>query len=169
MSHNGHLFFLQGTKTVAYETGKNLRISAPDSALLVAAAGSNILGCDIAFSELFDADQIAHRLRLLGGQPEHRAPPRTCVINTGSSPRLWSGFFSDDQLMGRSGGDIRCSISSASVISFSHSSRPTSRTPRGIPICLSTLRVFEGWGQSGLRFRHGGLIVSARGSVSERF
>ncbi|WP_327151418.1 threonine synthase [Nocardia sp. NBC_01329] len=72
-SHNWHPFFLQGTKTVAYEMWEDLGFSAPDNVVLVAGAGSNILGCDIAFSELLAAGQIEHRPRLLVGQPEHWA------------------------------------------------------------------------------------------------
>ncbi|WP_240772172.1 pyridoxal-phosphate dependent enzyme [Nocardia sp. CS682] len=72
-SHNWHPFFLQGTKTVAYEMWEDLGFQAPDNVVLVAGAGSNVLGCDIAFSELLAAGQIAHRPRLFVGQPEHWA------------------------------------------------------------------------------------------------
>ncbi|OPC77067.1 pyridoxal-5'-phosphate-dependent protein subunit beta [Embleya scabrispora] len=72
-SHNWHPFFLQGIKTVAYEIWEDLGFAAPDNVVLVAGAGSNILGCDIAFGELLDAGRIEHRPRLLVGQPEHWA------------------------------------------------------------------------------------------------
>ncbi|MGV9770567.1 threonine synthase [Streptosporangium sp. NPDC003464] len=72
-SHNWHPFFLQGTKTIAYEMWESLGFRAPDNIVLVAGAGSNILGCDIAFSELLEARQIDRRPRLLVGQPEHWA------------------------------------------------------------------------------------------------
>ena len=72
-SHNWHPFFLQGTKTIAYEMWESLWFTAPDNVVLVAGAGSNILGCDIAFSELLAAGQIDRRPRLLVGQPEHWA------------------------------------------------------------------------------------------------
>lgn len=72
-SHNWHPFFLQGTKTIAYEMWESLEFTAPDNVVLVAGAGSNILGCDIAFGELLAADQIDRRPRLLIGQPEHWA------------------------------------------------------------------------------------------------
>ncbi|MFF0151755.1 hypothetical protein [Micromonospora sp. NPDC005203] len=39
--------------------------------MLVAGAGSQILGCDIAFSELLAAGQIDRLPRRLVGQPEH--------------------------------------------------------------------------------------------------
>lgn len=72
-SHNWHPFFLQGTKTIAYEMWEQLDFTAPDNVVMVAGAGSNILGCDIAFRELLDAGQIDRLPRLLIGQPEHWA------------------------------------------------------------------------------------------------
>ena len=65
--------FLQGTKTIAYEIWEGLGFSAPDNVVLVAGAGSEILGCDLAFSELLAAGQIDRLPRLLVGQPEHWA------------------------------------------------------------------------------------------------
>lgn len=72
-SHNWHPMFLQGTKTLAYELWEMLGFRAPDNVVLVAGAGSMILGCDLAFTELLAARQIEHRPRLLVGQPEHWA------------------------------------------------------------------------------------------------
>jgi len=72
-SHNWHPMFLQGTKTIAYEMWEMLGFTAPDNVVLVAGAGSNILGCDIAFSELLEARQVQRLPRLLVGQPEHWA------------------------------------------------------------------------------------------------
>lgn len=72
-SHNWHPMFLQGTKTLAYELWEMLGFRAPDNVVLVAGAGSVILGCDLAFTELLAAGQIGHRPRLLVGQPEHWA------------------------------------------------------------------------------------------------
>ncbi|BCY08605.1 pyridoxal-phosphate dependent enzyme [Actinoplanes sp. L3-i22] len=72
-SHNWHPMFLQGTKTIAYEIWESLGFTAPDNVVLVAGAGSQILGCDIAFAELLAAGQIDRLPRLLVGQPEHWA------------------------------------------------------------------------------------------------
>lgn len=72
-SHNWHPMFLQGTKTIAYEMWESLGFRAPDNVVLVAGAGSQILGCDIAFNELLAAGQIDRLPRLLVGQPEHWA------------------------------------------------------------------------------------------------
>ena len=72
-SHNWHPMFVQGTKTIAYEIWEGLGFTAPDNVVLVAGAGSQILGCDIAFGELLAAGQIDRLPRLLVGQPEHWA------------------------------------------------------------------------------------------------
>jgi threonine synthase len=72
-SHNWHPMFLQGIKTVAYELWEGLGFEAPDNVVLVAGAGSLVLGCDIAFQELLVAGQIERLPRLLVGQPEQWA------------------------------------------------------------------------------------------------
>jgi threonine synthase len=72
-SHNWHPMFVQGTKTIAYEVWEGLGFTAPDNIVLVAGAGSQILGCDLAFHELLAAGQIDRLPRLLVGQPEHWA------------------------------------------------------------------------------------------------
>ncbi|MFF6873225.1 pyridoxal-phosphate dependent enzyme [Streptomyces sp. NPDC007910] len=72
-SHNWHPMFLQGTKTVAYEMWETLGFTAPDNVVLVAGAGSNVIGCDLAFGELLGAGQIDRRPRLFVGQPDHWA------------------------------------------------------------------------------------------------
>ncbi|MGW2473273.1 threonine synthase [Streptomyces sp. NPDC001665] len=72
-SHNWHPMFIQGTKTVAYEMWESLGFTAPDNVVLVAGAGSNVIGCDLAFGELLAAGQIDRLPRLFVGQPEHWA------------------------------------------------------------------------------------------------
>ncbi len=72
-SHNWHPFFLQGVKTIAYEIWETLGFAVPDNIVLVAGAGSIVLACDIAFTELLSAGVIDRRPRLLVGQPEHWA------------------------------------------------------------------------------------------------
>ena len=72
-SHNWQPMFLQGIKTIAYELWEALEFRAPDNVVLVAGAGSLILGCDLAFRELMEAGQISRLPRLLVGQPEQWA------------------------------------------------------------------------------------------------
>ncbi|MFC0627592.1 pyridoxal-phosphate dependent enzyme [Kribbella deserti] len=73
-SHNWHPFFLQGTKTLAYELWEDLGFRAPDAVVTVAGAGSIVLGCDLGFSELLAAGHIPRLPRLLVAQPEACAP-----------------------------------------------------------------------------------------------
>jgi threonine synthase len=73
-SHNWHPFFLQGTKTLAYELWEDLGFQAPDNVIMPCGAGSNVLGCGIGFSELLRAGQIEAMPRLFAAQPAHCAP-----------------------------------------------------------------------------------------------
>ncbi|WP_228974590.1 pyridoxal-phosphate dependent enzyme [Streptomyces sp. DH12] len=72
--HNWHPFFLQGTKTLAYELWEDLGFRAPDAVVTVAGAGSIVLGCDLGFSELLAAGRIPRLPRLLVAQPAACAP-----------------------------------------------------------------------------------------------
>jgi threonine synthase len=73
-SHNWHPFFLHGTKTLAYELWEDLGFRAPDNIITPCGAGSNVLGCEIGFSELLRAGQIEHLPRIFAAQPENCAP-----------------------------------------------------------------------------------------------
>jgi threonine synthase len=73
-SHNWHPFFLQGTKTLAYELWEDLGFHAPDNVIVPCGAGSNVLGCEIGFSELRRAGAIATVPRIFATQPANCAP-----------------------------------------------------------------------------------------------
>jgi len=73
-SHNWHPFFLQGTKTLAYELWEDLGFRAPDAVVTVAGAGSIVLGCDLGFGELLQSGAITRLPRLLVAQPANCAP-----------------------------------------------------------------------------------------------
>ncbi len=73
-SHNWHPFFLHGTKTLAYELWEDLGYAAPDNVIVPCGAGSNVLGCEIGFSELLRAGEIAALPRLFAAQPANCAP-----------------------------------------------------------------------------------------------
>ncbi|KAK3273078.1 hypothetical protein CYMTET_18664 [Cymbomonas tetramitiformis] len=68
-SHNWQPFFLQGTKTLAYELWEDLGFHAPDNIIIPTGAGSNILGCDLGFSELLRTGEIKALPRLFCAQP----------------------------------------------------------------------------------------------------
>lgn len=73
-SHNWQPFFLEGTKTIGYEIWEDLNFRAPDNIVMPAGAGSNVLGCHMAFSELMRAGQIARMPRLFVCQPLNCSP-----------------------------------------------------------------------------------------------
>ncbi len=73
-SHNWHPFFLHGTKTLAYELWEDLGFQVPDNVIIPCGAGSNVLGCEIGFSELLSAGEIEMMPRLFAVQPANCAP-----------------------------------------------------------------------------------------------
>ena len=73
-SHNWHPFFLHGTKTLAYELWEDLGFRAPDNVIVPCGAGSNVLGCEIGFSELLRAGEIDNFPRIFAAQPANCAP-----------------------------------------------------------------------------------------------
>jgi threonine synthase len=73
-SHNWHPFFLEGTKTLAYELWEDLGFRAPDAVIVPCGAGSNVLGCARGFAELLRAGQIARMPRIYAAQPEACGP-----------------------------------------------------------------------------------------------
>lgn len=73
-SHNWQAHFLQGTKTLAYELWEDLGFTAPDAVIIPCGAGSNVLGCDIGFSELLRRGAIPRLPRLYAVQPAQCAP-----------------------------------------------------------------------------------------------
>jgi len=73
-SHNWQPFFLQGTKTLAYELWEDLGFRAPDNVIVPCGAGSNVLGCEIGFSELLRAGEISAMPRIFAAQPANCGP-----------------------------------------------------------------------------------------------
>ena len=73
-SHNWHPFFLEGTKTLAYELWEQLGFRAPGNVVVPLGYGSNVLGCHIGFTELLEAGEIERVPRIFGVQAENCAP-----------------------------------------------------------------------------------------------
>jgi threonine synthase len=73
-SHNWQPFFVEGTKTLAYELWEQSGFHAPDNVVVPLGYGSNVLGADRGFDELLRAGEIARRPRLFGVQAAHCAP-----------------------------------------------------------------------------------------------
>jgi threonine synthase len=73
-SHNWQPFFLEGTKSLAYEIWEDLGFRAPDNVIVPVGAGSSLLGCAFGFRELLKAGQIAKLPRLFAAQPLNCSP-----------------------------------------------------------------------------------------------
>jgi threonine synthase len=73
-SHNWQPFFLEGTKSFAYELWEDFNYSAPDNVIMPVGAGSSLLGCYIGFKELLAAGQINKLPRLFAAQPLNCSP-----------------------------------------------------------------------------------------------
>ena len=85
-SHNWHPFFLHGTKTLAYELWEDLGFRAPDNIITPCGAGSNVLGCEIGFSELLRAGEIDTMPRIFAAQPANCAPIAAAFIAGSDAP-----------------------------------------------------------------------------------
>lgn len=85
-SHNWHPFFLEGTKTLAYELWEDLGFTAPDHVIVPCGAGSNVLGCHIGFTELLRAGEIDRLPRLWAAQPAHCGPIAAACLNQAVPP-----------------------------------------------------------------------------------
>jgi threonine synthase len=72
-SHNWHPYFIEGTKTLAFELWEQLGFRLPDNILVPTGYGSNILGLDRGFDELERAGEIAARPRLYAVQAQNCA------------------------------------------------------------------------------------------------
>jgi threonine synthase len=73
-SHNWQPFFLEGTKSLAYELWEDLGFRAPDNIVMPVGAGSSLLGCAFGFRELLKAGQIERLPRLFVCQPLNCSP-----------------------------------------------------------------------------------------------
>ena len=76
-SHNHQPFFLEGTKTLAFELWEQLGFRAPDCVVAPLGQGSNIMGSHIGFAELLAAGQIERLPRIYAIQAAHCAPYHT--------------------------------------------------------------------------------------------
>jgi threonine synthase len=85
-SHNWQPFFLQGTKTLSYELWEDLGFRAPDNIITPCGAGSNVLGCEIGFSELFRAGEIDAMPRIFAAQPANCGPIAAAFIAGSDEP-----------------------------------------------------------------------------------
>jgi threonine synthase len=73
-SHNWQPFFIEGTKTLAFELWEQLGFRVPDNIVVPCGYGSNVLGCAQGFAELRAAGEIDRMPRLFAVQAENCAP-----------------------------------------------------------------------------------------------
>jgi threonine synthase len=67
-SHNWQPFFIEGTKTLAYELWEQLGFSTPDNIVVPTGYGSNILGLERGFDELMRQGEATRMPRLFAVQ-----------------------------------------------------------------------------------------------------
>src|SRR5439155_9713786 len=72
-SHNWHPYFIEGTKTLAFELWEQLGFRLPDNILVPTGYGSNILGLERGFDELERSGEITARPRFFA------IPAANCV------------------------------------------------------------------------------------------
>jgi threonine synthase len=72
-SHNLHPFFIEGTKTLAFELWEQLGFRVPDNILVPTGYGSNILGLERGFDALERGGETARLPRLFAVQAENCA------------------------------------------------------------------------------------------------
>ncbi|CDZ55174.1 threonine synthase [Neorhizobium galegae] len=73
-SHNWQAFFLEGTKTLAYEIWEDFGFKSPDNIIIPVGAGSSVLGLHFGFRELERAGEISKLPRLFVAQPLNCSP-----------------------------------------------------------------------------------------------
>ncbi|MBL4722030.1 MAG: threonine synthase [Alphaproteobacteria bacterium] len=72
--HNHQPFFLEGTKTLAFELWEQLGFQVPDCVVTPLGQGSNVMGCHIGFQELLACGAIDKMPRIYAIQAANCAP-----------------------------------------------------------------------------------------------
>jgi threonine synthase len=100
-SHNWQPFFIEGTKTLAYELWEQLAFQAPDNVVVPLGYGSNVSGCARGFAELLRNGEIAKTARLYGVQAANCAPyyeaykaKQNSLVPTTVTPTIAEGIAS---------------------------------------------------------------------------
>ena len=72
--HNHQAYFLEGTKTLAFELWEQLGFAVPDNIVIPCGQGSNVMGCHIGFRELRQRGLIAKLPRIFAIQAANAGP-----------------------------------------------------------------------------------------------
>ncbi|MBT5109856.1 MAG: threonine synthase [Rhodospirillaceae bacterium] len=84
--HNHQPFFLEGTKTLAFELWEQLGFRAPDCVVTPLGQGSNVMGCHIGFLELLACGAIDRMPRIYAVQAANCAPYHAAFEAGGDAP-----------------------------------------------------------------------------------
>lgn len=85
-SHNWQPFFVEGTKTLAYELWESLGFQAPDNVVTPLGYGSNVLGLERGFDELLRNGEIKSMPKIFGVQAANCAPCHATWQSGGEAP-----------------------------------------------------------------------------------
>lgn len=85
-SHNWQPFFVEGTKTLAYELWESLDFQAPDNVVTPLGYGSNVLGLERGFDELLRNGEIKRMPKIFGVQAANCAPCYATWQSGGETP-----------------------------------------------------------------------------------
>jgi threonine synthase len=88
-SHNWQPFFIEGTKTLAYELWEQLGFAVPENILVPTGYGSNILGLDRGFGELMRRGETTRMPRLFAVQAANCA---AFAVSWAAGGRGYIGF-----------------------------------------------------------------------------
>ena len=119
-SHNRQPFFLEGTKTLAFELWEQLGFRAPAAVAAPCGNGANILGLYLGFRELMDAGQIEALPRLHAVQAANNSPIRTLFDGRTlpQGPTVADGIATTQPIRGRMVADtVRATGGSVPVVS----------------------------------------------------
>ncbi len=84
--HNLQPYFLEGTKTLAFEIWEQLNFDLPDAIVIPMGQGANVMGCHIGFCELKRAGVIDRLPRLYAVQAVNAAPYHAAWTANSATP-----------------------------------------------------------------------------------
>lgn len=84
--HNLQAYFLEGTKTLAFELWEQFGFAVPDNIVIPCGQGSNVMGCHIGFRELQARGLIRSLPRLFAIQAANAGPYYAAYAAGGDTP-----------------------------------------------------------------------------------
>lgn len=84
--HNYQPYFLEGTKTLAFEIWEQLGFAVPDNIVIPCGQGSNVMGCHIGFNELRHRGLVESWPRLFAIQAANAGPYYAAYVAGSDEP-----------------------------------------------------------------------------------